>query len=67
MVFLYKVRLADKIKQFTIGNAEKKYNIIKEFIHNAAKEVLRELEAKQPYWSLHVEELSKAKRMVYDK
>lgn len=50
MAFLYEVRLADEIKQLTIGNTEQEAN-----------EVLGVLDAKrdhqQPWWSLEVEEL----------
>lgn len=72
-VFLYKLRLSQKLTEVLNGNTEQKYNILKECIDQAAKEALGQKEEKgnkriiDVWWSEDLEKLITDKKKAYQK
>jgi hypothetical protein len=73
VVFLYKLRLAEKMKSKKIGTVDKRYSWLKDSLHQAAKEASGEKtrkcsKNKQPYWWPDtVQKAVKEKRAAYNK
>jgi len=66
--FLYKMRITAKLTEEIRGNAEDRYNRMKEVIHEAAYEALGEQEGGEKtkyWWNKDIENLIKEKRKLY--
>lgn len=72
-VFLYKMRLAEMMRNVKDGNAEDCYNFLKDCIHQAAFESLGEISSTKPrssscyWWNEELEEVVSEKRALYQK
>lgn len=71
-IFLYKLRLAQKMESKVEGSTEEMYNFLKESLHQAAKESIgekkkRRFRMKEYWWKDEIKDLLKEKKQVYER